>query len=162
MSKSPQKKSKQAEKKNELDDIYNKATGSFNFIWDVAFVGHKSCDLDPILGAIPLIVDLKLSDWGVDYAYPLRHFTDADVWEYTERYDVAYNDKRYNKENGYKEFDDITYNNDYYHCCTRCLNRDNPASVDCPKLGYQVANISGQVRLAPEDRPKYLGEKAHG
>ena len=29
MSKSPQKKSKQAEKKNELDDIYNKAKQYF-------------------------------------------------------------------------------------------------------------------------------------
>jgi hypothetical protein len=140
------------------EDVYKKPTGDFEFPWDLCYVGHKSVDKDPIRGNIPLLVDIKKNEGSPDYAFPLRDFTDADIWEYTETFGVDWNEKRYDKMNGYKEFKDITFNNDYYHCCVNCLDRDGPAAVWCPKLNCTIANIGGQVNYAPEDKPEYLGE----
>ena len=137
-------------------DLYRKPFGTFEFPWDVAFLGHKSSDVDPVLGPIPLAVDIKVNDGGCHYAYPVRHFTDADVWSYTEQFGVPFNEKRYDKANGYREFSDITWNNDYYHACTRCLDRDEPPVVFCPRLGYEIPNISKEIRSVEPTRPAYI------
>jgi 3'-phosphoadenosine 5'-phosphosulfate sulfotransferase (PAPS reductase)/FAD synthetase len=127
-------------------DLYMKPLGTFNYPWDVAFVGHKSSDHDPILGAIPLTVDIKANEGSCDFAYPLRHFTDAEIWEYIETFNVPYNERRYDKANAYREFPDVTYNNDYYHTCVKCMDRDEAAAVFCPRLGCDISNISGSLR----------------
>ena len=140
-------------------DLYMKPCGLFNFPWDVALLGHKSSDSDPIFGAIPLTVDIKATEGGCDFAYPLRHFTDEDVWAYIETFDVPYNTLRYDKANGYREFEDITHNNDYYHTCVRCMDRDQPASVFCPKLDCEITNISSTVRYIEPVAPNYIGKE---
>ncbi len=137
-------------------DLYLKAFGSFAFPWDVAFLGHKSSDHDPILGAIPLQVDIKVNDGGPDYAYPLRHFTDADVWEYHKRFNVPVNEKRYDLANNFKECADITFNPDYHHACVRCMDRDEPSVVFCPKLGCEIPNISREIRYIEPALPSYV------
>lgn len=129
-------------------DLYSKPVSLFEYPWDVAFVGHKSTDHDPILGPIPLTVDLKASEGACDFAYPLRHFTDADVWEYIEAHGIPYNERRYDKANGYREFSDVTFNNDYYLTCIKCMDRDEPAAVLCPRLNCEITNISGMIRYA--------------
>ena len=140
-------------------DLYMKPCGLFNFPWDVALVGHKSSDCDPIFGSIPLKVDIKATEGGCDFAYPLRHFTDEDVWEYIERFKVPYNVLRYDKANGYREFEDITFNNDYYHTCVRCMDRDEPESVFCPRLDCEITNISAAVRYIDPVAPSYIGKE---
>lgn len=128
------------------EDIYLKPCGGFAFPWDVALVGHKSTDIDPIIGAIPLRVDMKVNGGGCDFAYPLRYFSDADIWNYTEKFQVPFNEKRYDKSNGYREFEDITFNPDYHYACTRCIDRDEPDSVFCPRLNREISNRSEDVR----------------
>jgi hypothetical protein len=140
-------------------DLYSKPCGLFNFPWDVALVGHKSSDVDPILGEIPLTVDIKATPGGCDFAYPLRYFTDAEIWEYIERFGVPYNTERYDKSAGYREFSDITFNNDYYHACTRCMDKDQPASVFCPRLGSEISNISASLRYTEPVVPAYIGKE---
>jgi hypothetical protein len=142
-----------------LRDFYMKPTGSFNFPWDVVFVGHKSSDVDPLFGGVPLTVDIKANEGGPDYAYPLRWFTDEDVWKYTELFQVEYNDRRYDREHGYREFEDIRYNNDYYHACVNCMDRDKPATVYCPRLDCEVTNISGSLRYVEAEKPEYIGKE---
>jgi Phosphoadenosine phosphosulfate reductase family len=137
-----------------LKDMYDKPVGLFKYPWDVALVGHKNSDVDSILGPIPLKFDIKANPGACDFAYPLRHFTDADVWEYIEKFDVPYNQKRYNKENGYKDFPDITFNNDYYLACVKCMDRDEAEVVDCPRLGCQISNVSAEIRYI---EPSVLG-----
>jgi len=129
-----------------LKDLYLKPSGTFAFPWDLAFVGHKSSDIDPILGPVPILNDIKLNVGACSLSYPLRHFTDIDIWDYHLFYDVPYNDKRYNKNNHYKEFEDITYNNDYHPACTRCMNPVEADVVDCPMFGLKVTNVSKQLR----------------
>lgn len=127
-------------------DLLEKPTGNFNFIWDLAFIGHKASDVDPIIGPMPVKVDLVQNPGGCDNAYPIRHFTDEDVWEYHKRFNVPIHADRYDETNGFQEFSDKRDNPDYFECCTRCFDRDQPAVVTCPKTGLQLTNISKRVR----------------
>jgi hypothetical protein len=133
-------------------DMYMRPLGTFSYPWDVAFVGHKSSDTDLILGAVPLAVDIRPTEGGCDFAYPLRYFTDADIWKYIERFSVPYNDRRYDPANGYKEYADITYNDDQFRACVRCMDRDQPAAVFCPLMGLEVGNISGSLRSVEREK----------
>jgi hypothetical protein len=127
-------------------DIYHKPCGgNFTFLWDLCIVGHKSSDVDPIQGAVPLKVDLHIPQEGPAYAYPLRYFTDTDAWAYIERFSVPYNSGRYDKENGYKEFKNLDQNDDHYHACTKCMLKTSPSLVFCPKYQKVVANISSTI-----------------
>lgn len=142
-------------------DLYLKPLcARFIFPWDMAFIGHKSHDHDPIFGDIPLKVDVKANHEAPDYAFPLRHFTDADIWEYHERFGVPVNILRYDPDNGHKERADLTFNNDYYPACIRCIDRDESTSVLCPLLGKEISNISSEVLYTEPERPAYLGENS--
>lgn len=144
------------------DDLYLKPTGTFKYPWDVGFVGHKSTDRDPILGAIPLRVDIRHNFNSADYAFPLRHFTDADIWEYHRQFGVPVNEKRYDPSNNFRERGEIEFNNDYYHACTLCLDRDAPQGVFCPKFKKTIPNISRQVRYVEPTLPDYVGDGIPG
>jgi hypothetical protein len=137
-------------------DLYRRPTGTFNFPWDVGLVGHKSTDVDACLGAVPLKVDIRENPGSCDYAFPLRHFTDDDVWRYTREFNVPFNEKRYNAADGFREFEDLTYNSDHYHACTLCLDPDQPETVICPKTGQALPNISGQIRFVKPELPDYI------
>ena len=139
-------------------DIYKKPTGMFNFPWDVCLVGHKSSDVDPIMGDVPLLVDVRVVENGADYAFPLRHFTDSDVWEYITKYNVEFDDRRYDPKT-FKEVADITYNPDYFHACTKCIDKDSGPTVYCPKLSMMITNISNSLRYHDPVRPSYIGEE---
>lgn len=140
-----------------LRDLYSRPMGTYAFPWDLGFVAHKSTDVDPILGSAELKVDLKVNYESVNYLFPLRYFTDADVWEYHKRFDLPVNTKRYDPESGYRERADITWNNDYHNCCVLCLLKSSPPVVHCPKLNTDVPNVSAIVRRAEDVEPDYFG-----
>lgn len=149
------------------DDLLLKPTGSFVWPWDVAFHGHKGSDGDAINGSIPLQADIvqnPLTDFALtDFVYPLREFSDADVWAYTEKHGVPYQADRYDRANGYAEFADTRNNPDYFAACVRCFDRDQPAVVTCPKDGLRKTNISAFVRYEePLKRPYFQKEQDHG
>lgn len=140
-----------------LRDIYRKPVSpNFSFPWDLVFVGHKTTDRDPIFNAVPLSVDLKQNEGGPDYFFPLRHFTDADIWEYHNRFGVPVNSRRYDPEKNYTERADITYNNDYHSVCVRCMDRDQPTSVLCPLINQQISNISSELMYTEPEKPAYI------
>lgn len=141
-----------------LRDLYCRPLGTFLFPWDVAFVAHKSTDVDPILGPVELFVDIKKDPKSCDYAFPLRYWTDQDVWEYHEKFGVPFNAKRYDQENVYKESADIEHNNDYHHACVLCMLKSSPPMVDCPKFGMVIPNLSAILRRADDVRPDYCGK----
>lgn len=140
-----------------LQDLLFKPKGEFRYPWDVAFIGHKSSDVDPILGAIPLNTPLYYFSEHMLLAFPLKDWTDADIWEYTQREGIPFNDRRYDAANGFREFPDRTYNNDYYPACTACIDPDGASEVDCPKLGCVVPNVSALVTVVPPARLPYIG-----
>jgi hypothetical protein len=127
-------------------DLLNRPKGSFAFPWDVMFVGHKSSDVDQIAGSVKLHVDIKKNAPGVpDFAFPLRNWTDNDIWEYTEANSIPQQWDRYDRATR-KEWDDKWTNSDYANVCIRCIDRrSKEKSVYCPKLQCQVSNISDQI-----------------
>jgi hypothetical protein len=51
--------------------------------WTTVFIGHKNSDVDPYEGPVPLKAD-QVQTAGVTAVFPLRHWTDEDVWDYIE------------------------------------------------------------------------------
>jgi 3'-phosphoadenosine 5'-phosphosulfate sulfotransferase (PAPS reductase)/FAD synthetase len=144
-----------------LRDVLGRPTGNFNYPWDAVFIGHKSSDADQIAGEIPLHCDVKQNAGiGPDGIFPLREWTDDDVWDYTARFQVPQQEDRYDIANRCERADKRA-NSDYAHVCIACCDRrETRAAVPCPKLGgLEVANVAAMV---PYDTPKfnYFGKPA--
>lgn len=137
-----------------LTDLLQKPLGNYTYKWDVVFIGHKSSDVDPLQGSVKLHLDLKINAGSVDLAFPLRNWTDDDIWDYMEKNNVPYQENRYKER---KELTDKTYNPDYFPTCTRCLDKDNPSQVECPKLNMVINNISSVVKQVDNIELDYYG-----
>lgn len=133
-----------------LKQVLGRPTGSFRYPWDAVFIGHKSSDKDQIAGEVPLNCDVKQNAGvGPDAIFPLRAWTDDDIWDYTERFAIPQQEDRYDVANR-KEREDKTTNSDYAHVCIACCDRrDKRVSVPCPMMGgLEVTNVSAQVPYA--------------
>ncbi len=142
-----------------LNDVLRRPTGNFNYPWDCVLIGHKSSDEDQIAGKVTLHCDIKLGAGQTpDAAFPLRQWTDADIWNYTETHGVPQQSDRYYVK-GRCEYKDKRANSDYAHVCIACVDRrEKRPAVPCPRLGCDVSNIADQV---PYDQPnfRYFGEE---
>lgn len=111
--------------------------------FDVLLCGHKSCDEDPITGPIPLEVDMKHVGPTTQMWFPLRDWSDEDISTYILDNNVAFDHQRYDENVVSKK--DKHLNSDYIHSCFRCVNRNEPAFVHCPKLQIDVENLHKNV-----------------
>lgn len=119
--------------------------------WQTIFIGHKSSDVDPYEGQLPLKHDAALVG-GVSLVFPLRHWTDDDVWQYINDNHVPYDKRRYGTE-------DTWLNPDHVHACTACIDpRETALEVLCPKTGRMTPNMGGQV-LRLEELPIYINKQ---
>lgn len=127
--------------------LLQRPTGTFNYPWDAVFVGHKDSDVDQIAGSVKLNVDVKMNAGrGPDLLFPLKSWTDEDIWEYTDAYDVPQQWDRYDRVKRTEKPDKWT-NSDYANVCINCCDcRVKEASVPCPKLGgMMVPNVTALV-----------------
>lgn len=140
-----------------LNDVYNKPVGAYVYPWTCVFHGHKSSDVDALHGAVPINSDVVNQVDAPTTAFPLRHFTDSDIWEYTEREGIPIHHARYKKVSGvWQEREDKTHNHDFYAGCTACMKLGG-GPVPCPRLnGLTVSNISAQLRWAEKPKPAYM------
>lgn len=138
-----------------LKDMLHAPIGGIQFPWDALLCGHKSTDRDPLAGNLELKVDIHQADGCAALAYPLRHWTDEDVWTYLKSYGVPYDEKRYGDDG--KDREDKTYNPDWIPACTRCINRDGAETVRCPKNGMDMTNIGKQLNHF-DMKMNYYGE----
>lgn len=130
------------------DTFLSRPLGTFTPPWDLAFHGHKSCDEDACSGKVPLQLDIKDTPGSVASVFPLRNWSDEDIFEYIDEHNVPYDTTRYEKtSDGWKVITkDKKYNPDYYHTCLKCLDPQEGAYVQCPKLNnLQINNISNRV-----------------
>jgi hypothetical protein len=128
-----------------IEEILNKPTiPSFEYKWDLTLSGHKSSDTDPILGDIPLKYD-KVQFGTTTVFYPLKDWTDSEVWQYITENNVPYDKRRYDPNNNFKEQQDKTYNNNYHFACTDCLNPNKDKKVWCRLAGKEVENIGATI-----------------
>ena len=120
--------------------------------WQTVFIGHKSSDVDPYEGPVPFKAD-RVETAGVNAVFPLRHWTDQDVWDYTELNAVPYDKRRYRDR---AELEDKWLNPDYVHACTACIDpREKAKTVPCPKLAGLVRNM-GPTVVRMETLPDYI------
>lgn len=126
-----------------------KANAAFPF--DLALHGHKSTDVDPCSGPVPLALDLyQMPLGGTDVLFPLREWTDPDVWTYHRANGIPWDRGRYSSSG--EPLPDKTLNSDYFHACFDCCKQDSGNFVPCPKRGGQtVNNISA---LVPWEQPR--------
>jgi hypothetical protein len=136
-----------------IKDVLNRPTGTFNYPFDLVLIGHKSSDKDQIAGAVPLHVDVKNNQgMAPDAAFPLRYWTDEDVWDYTSKHGVPQQEDRYDVANRCEKTDKWT-NSDYANVCIACCDKRSQAkSVMCPKLGYEVSCVADKV---PYSEPQF-------
>lgn len=122
------------------------------WLWKNAFIGHKSSDVDPYDGAVPLKAD-SANIGGVNLVFALRHWTDSDVWDYIESNKIPYDKGRYANRS---ELPDKWNNPDYVHACTRCIDpRETSKEVMCPQTKEMVKNVGNKV-LRLEHTPVYI------
>lgn len=125
--------------------------------WVTVFIGHKDSDVDPYEGNVPLKHDAADAG-GVNLVFPLRHWTDDDVWQYIEENNVPFDKRRYA---GRLEVPDHTLNPDYINACSKCIDpREDAKEVLCPKLNKMVPNLSRKV-LRLEGLPDYVKKENH-
>jgi 3'-phosphoadenosine 5'-phosphosulfate sulfotransferase (PAPS reductase)/FAD synthetase len=115
--------------------------------FDAVFIGHRNDDRDPTHGNVPL------KDYVVDfgdfrYVYPLRDWTEADVWAASRLLGIPQNEARYRDR-------DLGADNDYHELCTKCfLGGQGRASVICPKTGEETPVAFEEAKLE-ERRGEY-------
>lgn len=130
-----------------LETFLTRPVGTFDFKWDLMFHGHKSCDIDPCSGQVPLRTDIMMRPGAGSSVFPLRSWSDEEVFAYIEKFDVPFDETRYKKDPSGNWFNISNKENnpDYYHTCFACCDRRNEAFVFCPKLKLEINNISGSV-----------------
>jgi 3'-phosphoadenosine 5'-phosphosulfate sulfotransferase (PAPS reductase)/FAD synthetase len=137
-------------------NFFTRPLGTFAYPWDLVCIGHKSCDEDQIYGKVPLKTRLVTRERGPAYAFPLKDWTDDDVWDYSQEHDVPVQQSRYDQAHR-TEWESKYFNSDYWHACIRCVDkRRKGQTVFCPKFGKPLVNISDSV---PEFNwePDYMG-----
>lgn len=142
-----------------LLDIMKRPIGTFVYPWDVAFIGHKSTDEDQIAGRVPLHADMVDNEAGPRLSFPLRHWTDKDIWDYLNSREIPVQSDRYDRYER-RELPAKVFNSDYFEVCINCIDRRRKSEfVPCPKLqNAPVPNQSASIPYREINLP-YFGEK---
>lgn len=131
------------------EDFLGRPTGTMSFPWSLMLIGHKETDEDPLLGNVKLNTALvEHVDEEADYpdlAFPLRDWTDTDIWNYIDLFQLPMQTDRYDLQNR-RSRDDKKMNSDYLPMCVNCIDCRGTVgdTVPCPKYG-QMINVADMV-----------------
>jgi hypothetical protein len=135
-----------------LEWLNRPKSATFKWPWQTVFIGHKDSDIDPYEGPVPLEHDAADAG-GVNLVFPLRRWTDDDIWQYIEENHVPFDKRRYA---GRLENPDHWLNADYLHACCKCVDpRETAQEVMCPKLNRMVPVVGHKV-LRLDKLPSYI------
>lgn len=129
--------------------------GAMSFPWNLILIGHKDCDVDQFDGPVPLKAALIKLEGLPATAFPLKEWTDDDVWDFIDYHHVPV--QRGSRYIGRQEMAFKGFNNDYIEACTRCIDPRLPKKVFCPLVNRDIDNVSDRV-LKFEGRASYIGE----
>lgn len=140
------------------DDLLSAPVGNFAVPWGVFLCGHRDKDNDPTQGSLKLHVDQKQTVGCPTIAFPLRAWTDEQIWAYIQEHDLPIHADRYEYRNGaWLEKENKAANPDWFAACSRCLDKNGPEYVYCPKARGMINNIGKEV---PQTNvPTYYGEQ---
>lgn len=122
----------------------HRPTGNFNWPWSACWIGSKSADFDLIKGNVPLAMDARQVPGGPWTLYPLRDWSDEQIFSYLEATGEDLLDpSRYVKRDGrWINNPDMSGNADFMPVCWNCVNRHSGPHVWCPKAQAHISNIS--------------------
>ena len=127
-------------------DFLQRPTGTFNWPWEAVYLGTKGGDCDPIKGQVPLAVDVRHAAGSPVSLYPLRDWSDEQIFAYLEEQGVEPDPNRYEKtQKEWKNRADKSANADYIPTCLNCIDRHAGPYAECPKLRATISNISHLV-----------------
>jgi hypothetical protein len=126
-------------------DILDRPKGTFVHPWDLMFSGHKGGDEDIFEGPWPLKTDYVYNADAPDFCFPLKEWSDGDVWDYIDEFNVPIQTTRYDVANRI-ELEDKRFNNDYVRACMKCIDPRQPQEVFCPKFNKNIPNVSHLVK----------------
>lgn len=127
-------------------EMHNSNPSSDLLDGSLIFHGHKSSDVDTLYGPAPLKSDSAVSPSGrTKIVYPLKDWTDQDVWDATRFLNIPQNWRRYNKETGAKLESDV-FNSDAYNLCTNCIQPGKGDLVECPKVKGVIRSIASEIQ----------------
>jgi hypothetical protein len=138
-----------------VHDVLKGPRAHMDWPWDLFLIGHKSTDSDLADGDLPLHCD-RLPGGAIspDFIFPLREWTDDDIWDYIEEHNLPVDSARYDQKNR-REWEDRRMNSDYFPICMACV-QPGGGSVQCPKYKCEVANVTERVPFA-DINPTYFG-----
>jgi hypothetical protein len=126
-----------------ITDFLQRPTGTFNWPWGAVYIGTKYEDTDLIKGHVPLAQDIRIVDGAPVSLYPMRDWTDDEIFWYLEDNGITPDPTRYVKINEkWQNNPDKSLNADFYPTCFNCVNRHLGHHVHCPKLNATITNIS--------------------
>lgn len=138
-------------------DALRRPIAKFDIAWDVAFCAQKNGD--PGIGKEPMKIDIALHQRvnALDVAFPLRNWTDGDIYEYLVKYKVPMDGNRYDVDGAKSrgllvEKSSKELNGDVIGGCFNCVRRGEKDSVICPKLGgIKINSIADKVPYIDHD-----------
>lgn len=144
----------------------SRRTGGIDWKWDLILIGHKNCDRDPVLGAVPLQTNILPPPPGqmATTAFPLRDWTDADVWEYITAAQLPVDWRRYHRgpQDSIPVDRETAENPDAMHACIACLRtKHQGAMVYCPATGQPTPCLADQIIWQPSLRRPYFQPPAN-
>lgn len=102
--------------------------------FDMLIAGQKKGDPN-FLGETMDDVPAKTTINGQTVLHPLRNWTDKDIWDYIDAYQIPVDVARYDVK-ARAEIDNTKASNDRVHGCVACLDHRNIGQdVLCPKTG---------------------------
>lgn len=128
-------------------DVLRRPVGQFIPAWDLAFCAHKNGD--PGIGSDKMKIELDVLNRpnAISVAFPMRHWTEQDIFDYTIENSIEVHEGRYTK--GKDRFIEKTngeYNPDVVGGCFECVRRGGDSIVRCPKMGgMKINSIADQV-----------------
>jgi hypothetical protein len=129
-----------------VDEFFLRPTGTFNFIWGAVYIGSKNSDTDLIKGQVAVTTHVRYAEGSPVSLYPMRDWTDENIYQYLEDNNVEADPTRYVKTLlGWENNPDKSKNADFIPVCVNCVDRHGDKYVDCPKLKAKISNISHTV-----------------
>lgn len=116
--------------------------------FDLAILGTKEGDTDPVVGAVRLAEVVDRYKDRTALLFPLRKWTDDDVWAFLLRYHIPFDRSRYVQTYDGALVDDLKYagHPELLPVCTACINPALKDSVWCPKVQHTVASRTAVVK----------------
>lgn len=108
--------------------------------FDLILLGSKQADADPVVGKVEVQNVAEQFHGKTSLLFPLRDWTDGDVWDFIRAREIPFDTDRYVESTGGNIVDDSTYpeHSEYLPVCTACVNPANHGEVWCPKFNKSI------------------------